>query len=1756
MTTETLPDAAIAIVGMAGRFPQADNIGQYWANLVEVRDCLTAGDSTGPDGWVPVKGVLADADLFDAPAFGISAREADVMDPQHRVFLGEVWHALENAAIDPARPPGRIGVFAATSMNSYLLRNLFPEGAALDSTGLYQALLLSDKDFLATRAAFHFDLRGPTITVQSACSSSAAAVHLATQSLLNGECDVAIAGGVSVSVPLADGYQHVPGSIFSPDGKCRPFDAAAAGTVPGNGVGVVVLRRLEDAVADHNRVHATILGSAMNNDGAGKVGFTAPGVDGQTEVIAEAIAVAGIGADAIGYVEAHGTATPMGDPIEVAALGQAFNGAPGPRLLGAVKGNIGHLDAAAGVAALIKAACAVKHGQVPGVCHFEQPNPQLELAAAGFEVSGTTRPWPRPGTRIAGVSSFGMGGGNVHLVVGEPPRQAPVTSRHVGPLALLVSGRDAAAVQRNARALADHLATAGTNLAGASATLSHTRRRLPRKSVVLATDPVATAERLRGLNLADRQPVTSGGMLWSFPGQGAQHPGMLRGLYAGDPLAAATVDECLALLPGGLAAELRPLLLEEPTPGAADALRQTRLAQPALFITEVVMARLLTDAGLAPDMLIGHSIGEFAAAHIAGVCGLADALRLVAARGELVQSMPAGAMLSVPAPADELVGLLPDAVQVAVINAPDLCVLGGPEAVIEALTGQLLAKGLATRRLHTSHAFHTQSMAGAVEPMRELVRGIKLQAPSIPLVANSTGALFTAEQACSPDYWAGHVLRQVRFGDGLATALDSLGQPAAVEVGPGTALQAFLDHQPGWSKRGLVVNLMRHPSDDMDDVHHYLTGLGRLLDAGLPVDLGRFVPATRAVTELPGTVFARDRHWVEPEPASVGGPIRVDATDLPEDKWTWAPTWQRLADTTPGRWARVVVSGTGGLADEAASALARYADEVVRHHDADPPAVEAEDLLLLVAEFDWDGKAATLRPATAGLADLLATGRALAAADRPRAIALVARNAYQVLGDEPVQPLAAAAAAGMVVLGQELGVPTVTVDLGGAPAGDLLAVAAACRGEIAIRGNRLWHPALQPQPLSGEPRPEVVPGGLYVVTGASGAIGAAAAAELAAGGAGPVLALVSRRQRPSRGPLAGRLAALAGLGAQVEWVVADLADEPATTRALAELVARHGPVRGIVHAAGQPSRGMLATKSAEDAWQVLGPKLVGMACLAELAGPQLAFGIVCSSITARTGSPGQWDYAAANAFESAFAERLGEPWTAVEWSTWRNTGMAGGGGSAPVGALVDRPLVHEELPAEPGQRRYGTTLTTDLWILADHRLQDKGLVPGTTYLELLTEVLAELAPGRPVEFSQVVFLTPVMVGDGEQARIETWLDEQPDDWWSFRVRSQARGRWTEHCTGRVHVGAGQLPPLYPDGPGPRVDAMSAPELAARLRLDEIESNEQLRFQFGPRWKESIRDMVVHTDGLGVDLALADRFAGDTDDFLLHPALLDLAGAAARVQARDLFYLPMTYQRLVVLRPLPATVHCEVRSETDERASGEVLTCSLDLRDEAGELVVQARGFTIKRINDAGQMRDQVDTAGPVSAAAVQSGELDPAAARRQLAGVLHTRTPAVLAICPVPADEFVARARAMSLTEMADVLSAPSATRSARPALAVDYVAPRTETERRVADIVGDVLGVEPVGLHDSFFDLGGHSLAAVQLSSRLTDEFGVSLPLQQLFDAPDVAGLVAALESGQQVGGQESITAVRRAHTEDEVAELSDEEVAAQLDALLAAEL
>lgn len=1279
----------IAIIGMACRFPGASCWQEFWRNLTDGVESvrfftdealLAAGvapeDIARPD-FVKAAAVLEHKSRFDAAFFGYRSEEAGILNPMHRIFHECVWEALEDAGYDPATVKSGIGLYAGggNDLNWQVYSMLQQNNREIDSFTLSQ---LNNKDYLSALLSYKLNLRGPAFTVNTACSTSLVAINLACKSLLMGETGMALAGGVSLNTRQQKGYFYQEGMIDSRDGHCRAFDALASGAVGGEGAGVVVLKRLQDAVKDRDHIYAVIKGSAINNDGNRKVGFTAPSIEGQADCIRRALVMADAAPSSITYVEAHGTGTRLGDPIEVEALNAAFNRDRNHTCaLGSVKTNIGHLDTAAGVAGLIKAALSLKFKMLPPSLHFQSPNPEIDFEGGPFYVNAMLQPWPAGNTpRRAGVSSFGIGGTNAHAVLEEAP-PATVTAEGRPWKLFTVSARTPGSVCRYLEKMKVFLQQETPPvLADMSFTLQTGRRHFPYRHAFVYQHPEDLLRRLNDIpaetairQTAGNKPVT----VFMFPGQGSQYRGMGQTLYEQEPFIRDILDRGF-----GIIRQLTGHSLQEiwfATSGTE--INRTLYAQPAIFLLEYAMAKQLMAWGVQPDYMIGHSIGELVAACVSGVFSFEDALKIVVKRAALMEGMPAGSMISVSLSRPEVNAWLNDQVCLAAVNAPEQLVLSGPHDAMEEVAAQLERSGTPHVRLHTSHAFHSAMLDPVQAEFREALQEITPGEIKIPFVSNVTGEWITAAEATSPGYWSSHMRATVQLAAGLQTILTTATDICFIEAGAGHVLSDLLKQQPAGGTRIVAVPLVRAAREHIPDGQMLGNAMAQLWMNGISIDWQHYYrEETRRRVPLPAYAFEQTTYPVEVDPLKSGSSYLSTPRKTGWPQWLYYPAWK----------SSILPAGTGktksflflscGTAWE--SSLVRQlraaghevvqvvADTAFRQVDAkmyfmDP--VDKEQFGLLSAALQKDGMRFTdiLYGWTCGTTDeellLAANNRTLhqcyfALAHLVQALQagrqlngthvfLLTDQLFNIHHTESSRYSQALAAGLLNALPQELPVSSSHIDIDSCAAlsGPVLELGQESHPErmVAWRGHTRWVGTYQQQEAPLPQRQPVKKNGVYLVTGGLGNVGFILARHLV-GTCGAKVVLTGRRDIAHAGDQDEgniRLKQLQAMGTAV-YCRCDVADYGALETTIGHIKATLGPVQGVIHAAGNIDRRyfeLTEDMSVENTLAVLRPKVNGIRNLArvlEKESPDFVW--ITSSLASVLGGVGFGAYAAANLF--------------------------------------------------------------------------------------------------------------------------------------------------------------------------------------------------------------------------------------------------------------------------------------------------------------------------------------------------------------------------------------------------------------------------------------------------------------------------------------------------------------------------------------------
>ena len=1738
----TTPDATefadtdIAIVGIAGRFPGADDVDALWRRVVAGDDCLTditlddarvAGalerDVTDPD-YVRRSGVLADVAGFDHEFFGIGSRDADVMDPQHRHFLECAWQALEMSTNLPERFEGAIGVFGGCGMNTYLVNNLLTAPGLLDRMGWFLLRHTgNDKDFLVNNVAYRLDLHGPAVNVQTACSTSLVAVHLAAQSLLAFECDLALAGGATIEVPHGAGYTYREGEILAPDGRCRAFDEASGGTVLTSGVGVVALRRLADAIDDGDPVLAVVKGSAINNDGARKVGFLAPSVDGHADVVREALAVADLAPDDLQLIEAHGTGTAVGDPIEVAALTEAFGPAgdtSGFCRLTSTKPNIGHLDTAAGTASLIKVVQALRNRTLPPMANHTAPSPLVDWARSPFMVTGEASAWPGDRPRRAGISSLGVGGTNAHVLVEEAPEPVP-TSPTTPEQPLALSAMSTASLDGAAARLADHLESQpDLELADVAHTLITGRRHMTHRRVVTARDRdeaialLRKPDRHRAVTATVADEPTRLGFM--FPGGGSQYRGMGAGLdhrFATFHELRRSGIEIVRDLDGP---DLAPAFEVGPD---LDELRLPSVSLPAVFVTSVALARQWMDLGAQPDVLLGHSLGEYVAAHLAGVITFEDALKLVVARSQLMEQVggPDTAMLVVPLDEERVVTMLPDTLSLATINAADECVVAGRSADVDAFADELRAIDAAPIPIPLAAAAHSFLLDPVLDEFRATVRTVTLSPPQIPYPSNLTGTWITEDRATDPDYWVDHLRGTVRFLDGLRTVCAE-GPTVLSELGPGHSLSSAARRTDGGPVG--VAPALRHPDHEIDDTAFSVQAYARQWAHGADVELTALADGDRRRVVLPTYQFDHVHHWIEPgEARTPAGPAdRAHTDDTPSvqrlddiDDFSWLPEWieaDEAETVTFDRWI-VHAQPDDAFADELVRELTSRGHTVERPPSPTEP-IPGEGSVCVVT---MAAPSSTGRTPLDWFGETTATVRELGDRAAPSVVVAVTRAAFAAggLAERPTDSLIA----GVVRVGAREydglsgRIVDITADVTVSALADELS--SQQPGVVALRDGARLHPTERQTPIApsterGDPIRE---NGTYLVTGAFGGVGFTIAEHLARD-CGVNLALLSREPVPAGADrehwLAThgrddatvrrirRLEQLESYGTKVEAFVGDTADRASVSRAVDEAKRRLGDLDGAIHAAGAMRDRLLAMTNDDAVARVVAPKVEGAVVLAEelqRAGADLL--VLISSTSAIVAPAGQAAYVGANTVLDQMAGDRGDlRIVTIDYGLWAVDGMATEAARFARLGLDDwRPFAHPILDAVATSPGGDTVLAGRIdpvhhWVVDEHRTDDEvPVLPGTGHLDLMLTAARAAGADDPV-LLDVTLVEPLAVpSDATLVRVTVTADPdlrvaiEYDDGTSWITCSEAR------------IGEGTFSDVVVDAPMP-------------LEIADPLERQRARLHLGPHW-DGITGAARGDDVARVDVDLSDQ-AGGADAWNLHPSVTDLCTTAAVVLAPDradgALWVPTGYERVTARSPLPVAV-----SATAVRRSGpdDELVADIDVRGPDGALVLQIGGLALRPV-----VSDHFGSNAPQTT--VGRGGGTTSLADLALEHGLHADEGVQLFDRAIAGDHDRVVASSLRLDDVRRLADEAAGTSDAAPRAgdAADGAAAAATVEDAMRSMWSELLGLDEVGDDEDFFDLGGHSLIAIRLMSRIKRDLGVRLELADLLGASTIETLSA----------------------------------------------
>jgi acyl transferase domain-containing protein/NADPH:quinone reductase-like Zn-dependent oxidoreductase/acyl carrier protein len=1664
-----------AVIGMTGRFPGAKNIHEFWNNIKkgvesiaffaneELKELGVDPELLKDPGYVKAKGVLENQEYFDASFFGYNSNEAEIMDPQIRIFHECCWEALENSNYSSDSYKGLIGLYAGCSTNFYWESSVHSPGKSSELDRFASGLLIN-REFLVTRISYNLGLEGPAYFVQTACSTSLVAIHAACRALITGECKIALAGGISIDFTI--GYPYQEGMIASRDGHCRAFDARASGTVAGNGVGVVVLKTLKNALADRDYIYAVIKSSAINNDGDRKVGFTAPSIKGQTEVIRAAQRYARVESESIGYIETHGTGTALGDLVEIGALKKAFNSdKKGFCAIGSIKTNIGHLDAAAGVASFIKAVLALKHQLIPPGLHFESPNPEIDLENSPFYVCKKLSPWKNDRSPLrAGVSSFGMGGTNAHVILEEAPQPVIDHSSSLNVKSrefqlIVLSAKTAPTLDKMTENLAAYLQEhPDINLADAAYTLQVGRKAFNHRRMLVCSQ---VNEAIKSLSNREPGEVHSHQLdeeegdkhvVFMFSGQGSQYVNMGLELYQTETLYREEMDRCFEILKSLTGYDIKGIIYPSLVSNRSNKsymsdINQTEIAQPLLFAFEYALAKLLIKWGIKPYAMIGHSIGEYVAACLSGLFTLEDALALVVCRGQLMQQQPAGSMLSVVLPQAKLEPLLKlhDKLSLAAVNSSSLCVVSGADEAINRFAEILKKKRVSITFLHTSHAFHSSMMEPILASFEEKVSSIILNKPSIPYISNLTGDWIRTEDAMDPRYWVRHVRGTIRFADGLSQLLKD-SDSIFVEIGPGQALSTFVRKHAEKKPGHQVINTVRHPKETTSDAYYLLNKIGVLWLSGITIDwLTYYAHECRFRLPLPTYPLNQRYYW-----KYRGGSKIEESTGTLIEDWFYMPSWEespldKKAEPLeiPGG-CKLVFSDTCGLGEALIKKMKKAGQKVIvvrpgpgfSRRRADEYTInlygnteEKNDYNALIRELksqdlfprqmihlwsitpegsveqeEWGNPQHFDRILEPGFYSLICLAKALGknSVTEDVEIRVVTNHMQAINEDEKIITLKATLTGVCKVIPQEYpNIHCQSIDVNLPLQGsfhdeeliDLLLAefsgsfrmkSSNSAPVAAYRGKRRMVQTFKPlhlRPYKEKKTPERLrERGVYLITGGLGGIGLTLAEYLAVAVKARLI-LTGRSFFPApnewdqwltnhnqEDEISGKIRKLKEFemqGAEVMIIRADAAVYQQMQALVHQAVRRFGEINGVIHTAGIPDGGVIQAKTREAIENVFAPKVKGTLALDNLLRSMrqegdLDFFILCSSLASVLGAFGQVAYVSANAFLDAFARSSTTSGftVSINWDTWLEVGMAVKAVKkySQMEALATsrscdaaHPLFSHWVGDSHREITYISSFnTSQLWVLGEHRIMGKAVLPGTAYLEMVRAAIEEQTGCSMVEIPEIFFLEPLAVEEDEEKEIRTVMKKQGNgfEFSIVGISTLTRDQWVQHSKGRV------IPVESREEKKHDLQKIAAQCSQQEIVISEKKYKSQTGLMtFGPRWSVLKRIKMGKNQEMAMAfLELDEKFSGDLLSYKLHPAILDIAaGFLYDTICKEGNYLPFAYRGIKIKAALPRKLVSEVRLVKHQQDQKEMLVFNITIMDETGLECVYIEEYVLKKV---------------------------------------------------------------------------------------------------------------------------------------------------------------------------------------------------------------
>nr|WP_113868425.1 type I polyketide synthase [Brenneria salicis]NMN92810.1 acyl transferase domain-containing protein [Brenneria salicis ATCC 15712 = DSM 30166]RBP59744.1 acyl transferase domain-containing protein [Brenneria salicis ATCC 15712 = DSM 30166]RLM29851.1 beta-ketoacyl synthase [Brenneria salicis ATCC 15712 = DSM 30166] len=1809
----TFRDKDIAVVGMSARFPGAEDVTAFWRNLLEgvetistfseeeLRESGIEEDLIASSNYIRRRGILGNAQDFDAHFFDITPRDAEIMDPQHRIFLECCWHAFENAGYVPDTYPGKVGVFGGTGTAWHLNKvNTHPEVQKYASGA--SVVTNNDKDYVTTRVSYKLNLKGPSINVQSACSTAMVAVVMGINSLQNGESDLIVAGGVSVDTPERRGYQYMQGGMESADGRCYAFDSRANGTVFSRGAGVVLLKRLNDAIRDGDHIYAVLKGGAINNDGSLKAGYTAPGVAGQVAVARQAITNAQINPATIDFVEAHGTATALGDPIEFTSLTQTFQEYTDKTQycrLGSVKTNIGHTDAASGMASLIKASLALETGMLPASLHFVSPNPNIEFETSPFIMNTELSKLDASDTpHRALVNSFGVGGTNACVVLEAAPPLA-ASDPHHGLLALPFSAKSRKALEEMKQRMHDYLSVhENVNLADVAYTLQVGRQKFAHSTVIVAGDRETLLNKLAHPSaIVSQEGKNRKSVVFMFPGQGNQYLNMAHELYTAYGAFRQVMDQCCRYLEPILGVDLKTVMFSKENAADRSRLNETEFTQPSLFVVEYSLAQLWISWGIKPDAMIGHSVGECVAACISGVFSLEDALKAVALRGKMVQALPSGDMLAVLMDEETLSGKLQGGkLEMAAVNYPGLCVIAGESDEIARFQQRLEDNNIFCKHLDTSHAFHSYMMEPMLPAFKKVIDTIALHAPQIPFVSTVNGEWISDELAQNSDYWVRHVRNTVQFSHAFKTLMAKAPQDVVfLEVGPGRSLESSAKQHFNANDGALIYSSLPTAKDAELSGEYLLSTFGALWASGVDMQWSPLsADQHRRRLPLPGYPFERKRFTLpmmsqdRPDVQSVKARKRKKADT---GDWFSMPTWKQtipakfMAGTRvqPGDetcW--LILADNLGIAERTQHSLENQGHKVLSvtpgaAYQEDPAggryvihAAQREDYIRLLKSLKTQG----LRPSRIlylwSLTAETPTPRlnqeqmisSVNAFYRPLYLqqALVSENlldelhllfatsnTFSVMGEAIASPENALLVGPARVFYHEypeVQCHLVDIDLrDGRAALDDIAQHLIAESDIATHGNLVayrggqrWEEGYQAVHLdqddSGIPA-DLRDDGVYLITGGLGGLGMLVANYVAENSNAALIltyrsALPPRdswhswvQQHPVDDEISEKIAGVLRLEAQgntVHLAQVDVSDYAG----MRDMLAAFPRVDGVFHTAGVAGGGIIPLKSDADCTSVLDPKVAGSVILdALLQNKQPDFFILFSSITAIVGDEARIDYCSGNAFMDAFAHyrnqhRRGRT-VSLNWGKWGDVGMAARWTRQQLEKKNSKSPVFDEVEGdlltlverEGMQESYQVNLAVRQdWVIDEHRLAHQPSLVGATLLSLLHEFMTQFKPQESLQVKNLMLTKPVIYRHAWPRLMRLVITADGKGYkFSLKSRGTLELEWQEHAFGVIgqdqQASEGIIQPIDDIRRRCTTEMPYAP-----LPMDlENATTGDVFLSLSQRWNNH-RDIVQGHNEWLVHNVLDQAYVEDMVRYPYHPAIIDATAIHCLMSITQENFLPISYGKITFLAPLNDNVYAHVKLKRAYQAQDNAIVMDIVFLSPQGRPLLALENYTLLKLTPDNQVATpQATSAFPVKVNLADKDILLPEGVdilKRQLSHLEFAQ----LVIVTSDLDQIIYESIPEQATPEHIVLDNAALEGHSRPALSVDYQAPGNDIEKEIVNVWQSILGISGIGVNDSFTELGGNSLLAVQVISTVSGIFEIDIRVDLFYQNQTIKGL------------------------------------------------